>query len=91
MKNSMTKLSYVYILKCNDGSLYTGYTVDLCSRVIKHNTGKGAKYTRGRAPVKLVYVESFSNKIDAQKREYRIKQLNRKQKITLIESKNLTS
>lgn len=88
MKIPMIKLCYVYILKCSDDSLYTGWTVDLCTRVKKHNIGKAAKYTRGRSPVKLVYVESFSNKIDAQKKEYKIKQLTRKDKIRLINEKN---
>ena len=84
----MTRLSYVYILRCSDDSLYTGYTVDLANRISKHNLGKGAKYTRGRGPVELVYLESFLNKIDAQKREYRIKQLPRKNKLKLIKEKN---
>ncbi len=90
VKNSMNKLSYVYILKCSDDTLYTGWTVDLCKRIKKHNTGQGAKYTRGRSPVKLVYLESFSNKIDAQKKEYSIKQLSKKQKLKLIENKNIS-
>lgn len=81
----MAKLSYTYILKCKDDSLYTGWTVDICQRLKKHNSGKGAKYTRGRTPVELMYLESFSNKVDAQKREYKIKRLTRRQKIDLIE------
>lgn len=84
----MTRLSYVYILRCKDDSLYTGYTVNLANRISKHNLGKAAKYTRGRGPVKLVYLESFSNKLDAQKREYRIKQLPRKKKLKLIREKD---
>ncbi len=86
-KSYMIKLSYVYILRCKDDSLYTGWTVDLRNRLIQHKKGKGAKYTRGRSPLELVYVESFSNKVDAQRREYKIKQLSREQKIKLIQKK----
>lgn len=82
----MTDSSYVYILICNDNTFYTGWTVDLYSRILKHNEGKASKYTRGRLPVKLGYFEVFNNKIEAQKREYEIKQLTRKQKIDLIQS-----
>lgn len=82
----MIDLSYVYILMCNDNTLYTGWTVDLYERIRKHNRGKASKYTRGRLPVKLVYFEVFNDKIDAQKREYRIKQLSKNQKLKLIES-----
>lgn len=85
----MSKLSYVYILRCSDNTLYTGWTVNLCNRIIKHNRGKGAKYTRGRSPVQLIYMESFSNKIDAQKREYNIKQLSRVQKLKLIKGTSI--
>lgn len=81
----MIFLCYVYILQCIDNTLYTGWTVDLDKRVHTHNEGKASKYTRGRLPVKLVYFETFSNKIDAQRREYRIKQLSRKEKLRLIE------
>lgn len=89
MKTSMNNLSYVYILKCSDNSLYTGWTVNLCRRIKEHNSGKGAKYTRGRTPVELMYLESFPNKIAAQKREYSIKQLTKKQKLELIKVKNI--
>lgn len=91
MKSSRGKLSYVYILKCSDDTLYTGWTVNICNRIKKHNTGRGAKYTRGRGPVQLIYLESFSNKIDAQKREYRIKQFTKEQKLRLIKDKNKRS
>ncbi len=74
-----------YILKCNDGSLYTGWTNDMKKRLKIHNEGKGAKYTRGRCPVELVYVEYFSTKEEAMKREAAIKKLNRKQKLLLIQ------
>lgn len=81
----MRFLCYVYIIQCKDRSLYTGWTVDLEKRVEIHNKGKASKYTRGRLPVKLVYFETFLNKIDAQKREYEIKQLSREEKLKLIE------
>ena len=77
-------MNYVYILRCGDGSLYTGWTNDLEKRFKAHVEGKGAKYTRGRGPLELVYFEEFDNKIDAMKREYAIKQLNRVQKEKLI-------
>ena len=81
----MIILSYVYILACNDDTLYTGWTVDLNRRVKTHNDGKASKYTRARLPVKLVYFENYEDKIQAQKREYAIKQLTRKEKLKLIE------
>ena len=77
---------YVYILKCADETLYTGWTTDVKKRVETHNSGKGAKYTRARLPVELVYTEEFEDKIEAQKREYAIKQLTRAEKESLIES-----
>lgn len=77
-------MNYVYILRCRDGSLYTGWTNDLEKRFKAHVEGKGAKYTRGRGPLELVYFEEFDNKIDAMKREYAIKQLKRVQKEKLI-------
>lgn len=74
---------FVYLVECNDGSLYCGWTTDLQRRVAKHNSGSGAKYTRSRCPVKLVYWEELSSKSDAMKREYAIKQLTRAQKLRL--------
>ncbi len=82
-------LNYVYILKCKDESLYTGWTNDLEKRIKAHNNGCGAKYTRGRGQVKLVYFESFENKREAQSREYYIKKLTRNQKLKLISSKSI--
>ena len=70
-------MNYTYILKCKDGSLYTGWTNDLEQRVAAHNTGKGAKYTKARRPVELVYFEEFETKEQAMKREYAIKQMAR--------------
>lgn len=77
--------NYAYIVECSDGTLYTGYTNDLKRRVSVHNSGKGAKYTRSRLPVRLVYFEEYDSKEQAQSREYQIKRLTRKQKIALIE------
>ena len=77
-------MNYVYILRCNDDSLYTGWTNNLEKRIKAHSDGKGAKYTRARVPVELVYFEVFEDKIEAMKREYAIKQLKRKEKLELI-------
>ena len=79
-------MNYTYILQCKDGTLYTGWTTDVKKRVETHNSGKGAKYTRARLPVELVYTEVFDDKVEAQKREYAIKQLTRAEKEELIES-----
>ena len=80
-------MNYTYILKCKDGSLYTGWTNDLEQRVAAHNTGKGAKYTKARRPVVLVYFEEFETKEQAMKREYAIKQMARKDKLELVRRK----
>ncbi len=76
---------YVYLLRCADGTLYTGYTDDPVRRTKVHNAGKGAKYTRARLPVELVYQEACADKSAALRREYEIKQLTRVQKLKLIE------
>ena len=78
------KKYYVYIVKCKDKTLYTGYTVDLKNREAKHNSGEGAKYTRHRCPVKMVYSEEFKTINEAMKREAEIKKLSRKDKQSLI-------
>lgn len=75
---------YTYIVECADRSLYTGYTTDVKARIRKHNSGKGAKYTRSRLPVKLVYYEEYETKHEAMSREYYIKQMPRKSKLDLI-------
>lgn len=76
---------YVYIAECADGTLYTGITTDLERRFKEHNDSKlGAKYTRRRRPVKFVFSREFSNKSDASKEEYRIKQLSRDDKLELL-------
>lgn len=77
---------YVYILRCKDRSLYTGWTTDVAKRVVQHNLGRGAKYTRGRLPVTLIYTEKFLSKEDAMRREYEIKLLSRAQKLKLLRS-----
>ncbi|MGL4344396.1 MAG: GIY-YIG nuclease family protein [Cellulosilyticaceae bacterium] len=77
-------MHYVYIVECQDKTYYTGYTCDIEKRIKAHNEGKGAKYTRARLPVQLIYKEQFEDKREAMRREYAIKQLTRKQKIQLI-------
>ena len=77
--------SYIYILECADNTLYTGYTNDLDNRLKAHNAGKGAKYTKSRLPVKLVYSETFDDKKEAMSREWFIKhRLTREEKLELI-------
>ena len=76
---------FIYIVKCNDNTLYTGITKDLNRRVYEHNnSNKGAKYTKARRPVKVVYKENAINRSVASKREYEIKQLKREDKLNLI-------
>ncbi len=82
----MIKIYYVYLLQCRDNTLYCGYTNDIEKRLHTHSSGNGAKYTRSRLPVRLVYSESFSEKSDALKREAAIKKLSRKQKLALIKN-----
>ena len=77
-------MMYTYILRCKDGSLYTGWTTDLERRVQEHNQGVGAKYTKSRRPVTLVYYEEYETKADAMRREYAIKQLSKKKKEELV-------
>jgi putative endonuclease len=77
---------YVYIVKCADGTLYTGYTTDVERRVAEHNAGTGAKYTRGRRPVEVVHTEAHDSKSDAMAREYAIKQLRRSRKVQLLDA-----
>ncbi len=81
------KMNYTYIVKCADESYYTGWTNDLEKRIQCHNSGKGAKYTRCRRPVELVYYEAYENRHQAQSREVAIKRLSRKEKEALIEKK----
>ena len=83
-KRSPMTYAYTYILKCADNTLYTGWTTDLKKRLTTHNNGKGAKYTRTRLPVSLIYYESFTTKKEAMRREVAIKKLSRPQKERLI-------
>ena len=76
--------AYVYMLRCKDGSLYTGWTNDLMHRLAMHREGKGAKYTRGRGPLELVYSEELGTKEEALRREAAIKKLSRGQKLALL-------
>jgi putative endonuclease len=75
---------FVYVVRCADGTLYTGYTTDVERRVAEHNAGTGAKYTRGRRPVTLVHTEAFASKSAAMRREYAVKQMRRRRKLRLI-------
>ncbi|WP_188205597.1 GIY-YIG nuclease family protein [Alkalibacillus aidingensis] len=77
---------YTYMLRCKDGSLYTGYTNDVEARVAKHQAGEAAKYTRAKLPVELVYQEEFKTKSEAMKREAEIKRLNKVAKERLVRS-----
>ena len=78
---------FVYMLRCGDGPLYTGYTDDVSRRLAVHQSGKGAKYTRSRLPVELVYREELPDKSSALRREAGIKKLTRQQKLELIAEK----
>ena len=78
---------YVYILRCGDGTLYTGITDDIPRRLAAHRAGKGAKYTRGRGPLELVYQEQVPDKSAALRREFQIKRLTRREKEALIAKK----
>ena len=80
----MEKKYYTYIVRCADDTYYTGYTTDLDKRVKAHNEKKGAKYTKTRTPVELVYHEEYDSKEEAMSREWAIKQLKRPQKEKLI-------
>jgi len=76
-------MNYTYIVRCCDNTLYTGWTTDLNRRMEAHNSGKGAKYTRSRRPVELIYAERFDTKQEAMRREWEIKQLSREEKLRL--------
>ena len=85
-KQNQHQGNYTYIVKCSDETLYTGWTNNLKKRLEAHNSGKGAKYTKNRRPVELVYFEEYDTKQEAMKREYAIKQLFRQKKLALIHS-----
>ncbi|WP_337585138.1 GIY-YIG nuclease family protein [Phascolarctobacterium succinatutens] len=78
--------AFVYMLRCKDGSLYTGWTNDLEHRLAMHSSGRGAKYTRGRGPLELVYSEELPDKEAALRRECAIKKLRREQKLALLQT-----
>lgn len=77
-------MNYVYLLRCADGSLYCGWTTDPEARLLAHNSGRGAKYTRSRLPVTLVYTESYTDRHDALSREWHIKRMSHAEKEKLI-------
>ena len=78
-------MNYTYMVRCRDDSLYTGWTNHLEKRVEDHNSGRGAKYTKSRRPVELVYYEQFETKEEAMRREWEIKQVTHQQKEELLE------
>lgn len=82
----MKEKYYAYMLRCNDNSIYSGYTTNLVKREKVHNSGKGAKYTRSRLPVKVVYFEEFETKSEALKREYEFKQYTHLEKEEIIKN-----
>lgn len=88
----MDKKHFMYVLECRDNSLYTGYSTDVNKRVATHNAGKGAKYTRAKRPVELIYLEVFNSKNEAMSAEANFKKLTRKKKLEKIneESKKLS-
>ncbi|WP_324760069.1 GIY-YIG nuclease family protein [Haloarcula sp. GH36] len=85
MTNSQRTQHYTYVVRCSDGTFYTGYTTDVQRRVAEHDAGDGAKYTRGRTPVELVHVEDFESRSAAMSREHEIKQLSRDRKEELVD------
>ena len=88
-KNLMSEKAFCYMVKCSNGSFYTGWTTDPGRRVREHNAGRGARYTRINGPVELVYVEKLPDRSTAQRREYEIKQLTHDQKKILAEDDGL--
>jgi len=77
-------MHYVYVVECSDGTLYTGYTTDVDRRIAEHNSGEGAKYTRGRTPVRLVHTEEYGTRSEAMSREAEIKSMSRGEKEELL-------
>ena len=86
MKMEENKKYYAYMLECADGTVYSGFTTDPVRRTAVHNTGEGARYTRSRRPVKLIYTECFEDKSSALRREAALKKLTRDQKLALARS-----
>lgn len=85
MKESIQEENYTYMVRCGDGSFYIGWTNDLKKRIEAHNSGKGAKYTKSRRPVELVYYECFQTKQEAMSREWHLKQLTHAKKQELLD------
>lgn len=85
-RNRNFAMNYTYLLRCSDGTLYCGWTNELEKRIQAHNDGKGAKYTRGRRPVQLVYYEEYETRQQAMSREAKIKRLSKIEKEKLIKS-----
>ncbi|MBP2622668.1 GIY-YIG nuclease family protein [Streptococcus oricebi] len=83
----MENKAYMYVLECRDGSLYTGYTTDLDKRLATHNSGKGAKYTRARLPVKLIYQEGYPTKEAAMSAEALFKKKKRSEKLAFLKER----
>ena len=79
-------MNYVYILRCADDTLYCGWTTELNKRLASHNSGRGAKYTRSRRPVELIYMEQYEDRHDALSREWHIKRMSREEKQRLCKS-----
>ena len=84
-EHAMESIWYLYILRCGDDTLYTGITTDVEKRLEAHRSGKGAKYTRGRAPLELVYRETCGSHSEALKRELEVKKLSREEKLSLLQ------
>lgn len=87
----MSDHNFTYMVECSDGTLYTGWTTEVKKRVEAHNAGKGAKYTKSRRPVRLVYYEEFKTKQEAMRREYEIKHFSREEKKKMIETFSFTT
>lgn len=90
-EKSMSDHNFTYMVECSDGTLYTGWTTEVKKRVEAHNAGKGAKYTKSRRPVRLVYYEEFKTKQEAMRREYEIKHFSREKKKKMIETFSFTT
>ena len=84
-------MNYVYILRCRDDTFYGGWTTYLTERIVAHNSGKGAKYTRSRRPVELVYYEEYESKHEAKSREWYIKRMTREEKTELAAQQRIQS
>lgn len=89
MSPSVSRSWWVYILRCGDGSLYTGIAVDVEARLAQHQAGQGARYTRGRGPLTLVHQEAQTNRSEASRREAAIKRLTRREKLVLIQVQSM--